>query len=712
MSLSERDIAESVLAGDKIQQAPKGPKAPKVPKVPRPRRSRNEPPQQEKPIQRTDVKEADVRKVSAGTTFSDLQYVDVPSVAEPSTQCLNSRLVQKLDSLGFGKLTHIQSQAIPWILAHGEHDVFVRSPTGSGKTLAFAAPAVERIHRLKMGNPALNREDGTMVLVVSPTRELASQTGATFDRITGHMKGYTVTSTVAGLVKKNAEKAWLRKGSTIVTGTVGRLLDHLDSTHSWSFKNLQCVILDEADRIVELGYEAKLKKLHEFLRAKQENFQNVMVSATLSPAVESIARLLLRQDPIWVVGGAGFADTEETTPQELQDYSVPSAVEQIYVPIASARTKLSLLIALLIDRVQVKKQKALVFAESCDMVDYFHSLFITLRWPNEAAVRGTVTTADMEVKRLNERSNNLIRKYLNDGADSDSDSDDLATKDNKKNKRHGNPVDGLLGDLVFSQPDRLFKLHGKQTKEDRVGYLQNFQEEPDSCVIFTTDVAARGLNLQDVNVVIQFDAPKLVEDYVHRAGRTGRLNAKGESILMLLPNEVPYATEYLPSKGVVLSVKKENEALNVFSDESCLPASMRSCKNPLPILQAFWSRLVAHDEELLWKARKAYVSSTRAINSREKHVKHLFNKNNAHFGEWASGFFLRESPKFAVYAVRFDHAKKAERGEVQVEGRLNLAGLPEKQFKKAKRDQWKRQQDSNTRSPKRLRISRVGSREG
>ncbi|XP_049888023.1 probable ATP-dependent RNA helicase CG8611 isoform X2 [Pectinophora gossypiella] len=177
-----------------------------------------------------------VEKVFAGKTFEDLG--------------LHPHSIANLQqNLGIKNIMTVQQNAIPVILQG--RDVLIRSQTGSGKTLAYAIPVVEGLQAIR---PKINRHDGISAVVVVPTRELAVQTYELFVKL---VKPFTwiVPGLLSGGQKRKAEKARLRKGLSILVGTPGRINDHLRQTKSLNFSKTNCLILDEADRLLDMGYE-------------------------------------------------------------------------------------------------------------------------------------------------------------------------------------------------------------------------------------------------------------------------------------------------------------------------------------------------------------------------------------------------------------------------------------------------------------------------
>ena len=182
------------------------------------------------------------------------------------------------EKLGFVKPTNIQSMMIPTMLNNANRDIRMQSMTGSGKTLAFVLPIVQRI--LETCNRDRPRGEirnlGTFAIFLSPTRELASQLYSVLEKVlSNHYKfcGDHAMSLVPGLIiggdKRKSEKARLRKGINILVATPGRLLDHLESTQSFNCSSLETLVLDEADRLLDLGFETQVKEIVSLIREKK-----------------------------------------------------------------------------------------------------------------------------------------------------------------------------------------------------------------------------------------------------------------------------------------------------------------------------------------------------------------------------------------------------------------------------------------------------------
>lgn len=172
-----------------------------------------------------------------------------------------------ISDMGFTHMTDIQARTIPPLLEG--RDLVGAAKTGSGKTLAFLIPAVELIYKLRF----LPR-NGTGVLIISPTRELSMQTfGVLRELLKHHCHTYGL---IMGGANRSSEAQKLAKGINILVATPGRLLDHLQNTKDFLYKNLQCLIIDEADRILDVGFEEEMKRIVKILPSKLSLSRSVM----------------------------------------------------------------------------------------------------------------------------------------------------------------------------------------------------------------------------------------------------------------------------------------------------------------------------------------------------------------------------------------------------------------------------------------------------
>ncbi|KAI1363246.1 P-loop containing nucleoside triphosphate hydrolase protein [Xylaria arbuscula] len=251
------------------------------------------------------------------------------------------------EEMKFETMTPIQRRAVPPLLAG--RDVLGAAKTGSGKTLAFLLPAIEMLHSLKF-----KPRNGTGVIIVSPTRELALQI---FQVATELMKHHSQTyGIVIGGANRRAEADKLSKGVNLLVATPGRLLDHLQNTQGFVYKNLRTLVIDEADRILEVGFEDEMRQIIKVLPSEKR--QTALFSATQTTKVEDLARISLRPGPLYI------------NVDEAKEHSTVEGLEQGYV-VCEADKRFLLLFSFLKKNA---KKKIIVFLSSCNSVKYYAEL--------------------------------------------------------------------------------------------------------------------------------------------------------------------------------------------------------------------------------------------------------------------------------------------------------------------------------------------------
>ncbi|KAI2660797.1 ATP-dependent RNA helicase DDX18 [Labeo rohita] len=214
------------------------------------------------------------------SAFEDKSFASLAEMVSENT-------LKGVKEMGFETMTEIQHKSIRPLLEG--RDVLAAAKTGSGKTLAFLIPSIELIYKLRF-----MPRNGTGVVILSPTRELAMQTyGVLKELMTHHVHTYGL---IMGGSNRSAEAQKLANGVNILVATPGRLLDHLQNTPGFMFKNLQCLIIDEADRILEVGFEEELKQIIKLLPKKR---QTMLFSATQTRKVEDLARISLKKEPLY-----------------------------------------------------------------------------------------------------------------------------------------------------------------------------------------------------------------------------------------------------------------------------------------------------------------------------------------------------------------------------------------------------------------------------
>ncbi|KAL2923347.1 DEAD-box ATP-dependent RNA helicase 51, partial [Bienertia sinuspersici] len=227
-----------------------------------------------------DEKILNKKKFSSGIgIMSDESFFKLP-ISEP--------LMNAIKDIGFTNMTQIQARAIPPLL-EGK-DVLGAARTGSGKTLAFLVPAVEMLYQTRF-----SPRNGAGVVIICPTRELAIQTHAVAKDLLKHHS--QTLGLVIGGPGRRGEAERLAKGVNLLVATPGRLLDHLKSTKRFMYKNLKCLIIDEADRILEANFEDEMRQIIEILPKER---QTALFSATQTKKVEDLVRLSFQSTPVYV----------------------------------------------------------------------------------------------------------------------------------------------------------------------------------------------------------------------------------------------------------------------------------------------------------------------------------------------------------------------------------------------------------------------------
>jgi len=331
--------------------------------------------------------------------------------------------------MGFEEASPIQSAAIPVLLTG--RDVVGQSQTGSGKTAAFAIPAIEKV------DPSLPE---TQVLILCPTRELAVQVAEETAKLAAYKKGVRELPIYGGQSYERQFRG-LKQGAHIVIGTPGRVIDHIEKG-TLRLDRLQMVILDEADRMLDMGFLDDIRMVLTQMPAAR---QTVLFSATVPRPIAELIKTFTR-DPAWVK-------------IEAQTLTVP-AIDQVWYEV-HRRTKVEVLCRL-IDMEDIRY--AIIFCATKMMVDEL-------------------------VEHL------LARGYMAD------------------------------------------KLHGDMSQMMRERVMERFRRRSIEFLV-ATDVAARGLDVKDIEVVFNYDLPNDGEDYVHRIGRTGRAGSEGRAITFVADREV------------------------------------------------------------------------------------------------------------------------------------------------------------------------------
>ena len=338
---------------------------------------------------------------------------------------LAPEIQRALDACGYSEMTAIQQQAI--IPARRGKDILANAQTGTGKTAAFALPVLQQM----LDRPQPTLAGSPQALILTPTRELAEQLEETIRRYAQFLP-LTITALYGG-VKLSAQEKKLRAGIDIVIATPGRLLEHMEQGNV-KLSSVKYAVLDEADRMLDMGFIADVQALLEKTPKKR---QTLLFSATISQPVKALANQLLSNHQLVSVA---------------KQNAIAETVEHVVYPVA-------------------EHQKAQLFVELLTQHNWFKVLVFT----------STKAQADALMSQL--------------------------------------------------KPEKIKTAicHGDKSQGSRRRAIADFKADKIQ-VLIATEVAARGLDIQGLEHVVNFNLPYLAEDYVHRIGRTGRAGAIGQAI--------------------------------------------------------------------------------------------------------------------------------------------------------------------------------------
>ncbi|KAL4004372.1 apelin [Sarotherodon galilaeus] len=448
---------------------------------------------------------------------------------------LNEKILQTLDELKFTHMTPVQSACIPLFMSN--KDVAAEAVTGSGKTLAFVIPIIELL--LKREEKLKKMQVGA--LVITPTRELAVQISEVMEQFIEKFPQFKQILLIGGSNPAEDVEKFKDKGANIVIATPGRLedmfrrkSDGLDLASS--VKSLDVLVLDEADRLLDMGFEASLNTILGYLPKQR---RTGLFSATQTQELEKLVRAGLR-NPVRITvkeKGLAAAATAQKTPSRLSNYYT----------ICRAEDKFNNLVAFLR---QHKHEKLLVFFSTCACVEYYGRAL------------------EMLVKKVT-----------------------------------------------------IHCIHGKM-KHKRNSVFADFRKLK-SGILVCTDVMARGIDIPDVNWVLQYDPPSSASAFVHRCGRTARIGNYGNALVFLLPMEETYVN--------FLSI-----------NQKCPLQKMSPIKDVVDVLPKV-KAMALEDRAMFERGKKAFVSYVQAYAKHECSL--IFRTKDLDFGCLACGFALLRLPR-------------------------------------------------------------------
>ncbi|XP_072456768.1 ATP-dependent RNA helicase DDX55 isoform X2 [Notamacropus eugenii] len=421
---------------------------------------------------------------------------------------LHPRVLAALRELGFPRMTPVQSATIPLFMKN--KDVAAEAVTGSGKTLAFVIPILqillrreEKLKKMQVG-----------AIIITPTRELAIQINEVLLHFSKHFPQFSQILLIGGRNPGEDVERFKEQGGNIIVATPGRLEDMfrrkaqgLDLANC--VKSLDVLVLDEADRLLDMGFEASINTILEFLPKQR---RTGLFSATQTQEVENLVRAGLRNPVRISVKEKGVAATStQKTPSRLQNYYM----------VCRADEKFNQLVHFLRNH---KQEKHLVFFSTCACVEYY-----------------------------------------------------------------GKALEALVKNV------KVMCIHGKM-KHKRNKIFMEFRKLQ-SGILVCTDVMARGIDIPEVNWVLQYDPPSNASAFVHRCGRTARIGRAGSALVFLLPMEESYVN--------FLSI-----------NQKCPLQEMKPQKSPDDLLPQLKSMALA-DRAVFEKGMKAFVSCVQAYAKHE-----------------------------------------------------------------------------------------------
>lgn len=444
------------------------------------------------------------------------------------------------------KPTAIQRAVLPAILRNPDvhRDIFIQSQTGSGKTLAFLIPIIQDLLPLSTLS-YIDRSIGTLAIIIAPTRELAQQISEVLEALlkmrlrpedasaddpaSARFTRWLVSGLLIGGNTRTHEKARLRKGLPIVVSTPGRLLDHLQHSSSFNVGKCRWLVMDEADRLMDLGFEETITGILKGLEARrnlaikaaeqgaghevggwdwERRRRTILCSATMKEDVQNLAGTALDNPLLVKATESDAVDNPSATVADAdaqENYTPPAQLSQRYI-VAPLKQRLVTLIALLrslITSRSAEGTKIVVFFSCTDSVDFHWQL--------------------------------LGRAKMNDGEEAEGGSDD-----EEEEEKVAAADSQIAMESSLLPGTTIYRLHGSLATQTRNQSLKQFgSNAAKSSILFSTSVASRGLDLPQVRAVVQYDLPTEggAAEYVHRVGRTARAGKAGEAWSILTPNE-------------------------------------------------------------------------------------------------------------------------------------------------------------------------------
>ncbi|KAL0070725.1 ATP-dependent rRNA helicase spb4 [Marasmius tenuissimus] len=487
----------------------------------------------------------------------------------------NDGSMDVIDSMGHAKMTPVQASTIPLFMKH--KDVVVEAVTGSGKTLAFVIPVLEKL----IARPRL-RKNEVGALIISPTRELATQIHSVFSSFLSAQPNFDSDNTSTSLLppalllvssqqsspEQDIER-FLSTGADIVIGTPGRIEEFLlgKGRGKVSVKELEVLVLDEADRLLDLGFQNTLTRILTHL-PKQRRTGLFSATMTDADAISELVRAGLRNPARIVVKVQ--SRKEGVTQQPTEERRIPANLQNYYITCRASEKTLQLVRLILHETTKFQASQFIVFFATGACVDHFYRILPSVL-PSEAT---------------------------------------------------------------------LHSLHGHLTPSARTRTLETFSSAittPSSpAILLCTDVAARGLDLPHVDAVIQYDPPSDAKAFSHRCGRTARAGRAGRAYTLLVGREEEYvdlmSVRRIPMKRHSYVGGKALQSEEDRTEDEDVSLYLSRCRKTLLADRAL------HDQ-----AAKAFVSFVKAYSKHE--ASYIFRVKDLNLVGLAKSYGLLRLPK-------------------------------------------------------------------
>ena len=533
----------------------------------------------------------------------------------------------------FETITKVQYIVINEFLKN--EDVIVKSVTGSGKTLSYIIPLFQRLINYSKENPEYKNQ--TLALILLPARELSEQILKDILNFVNNIKyKFTYLLLIGGKKIENDIEKFNNEIPNIIIATPGRLID-IDKKININFHDLQIFILDEADKMLDMGFEGDISYI---LSKIPKQRRTGLFSATVTSNVENIIKAGMR-NPIFIdiiiqnnkTNDIFINENDLKKPinKEGSFYKIipfnvennkinnpiqelPQGLYQYYLTVKNIKYKIPHLIHILnMIYNGGENNKIMIFLSTCNSVDYFN-LLLPLLFKK-------LSMNDFSISKLHSK-----------------------ISQNKRDKEY-----------------KTFKIENKNRLN----------------ILLSTDLASRGIDIPNIDMIIQFDPPKTDDSYIHKAGRTARVGHKGTSLLFLNENELTFLN-YMKQKGIIIQKWEDQNIKNEEDVDLIIPFDE---KNGISILKCI-KEINLSDKWIYDKAVNTFISFLRFY--QEIELKYIFHYQNFDIGNYANSLQLLKLPR--LKKKDYDSVKNFEPDEnIQPKDLVYLNKNIEKQMNEKKK---------------------------